>query len=74
MHHCQGKAKMMKDGQLFRVIDSNCWDPEVRIKNMDETGVKLCTMNTYFSSYWIFVFRCDCPSAVYCTSNVQLLG
>ena len=39
MHdQCNGKAKMMRDGKLFRIVDQNCWDPETRLKEMDETG------------------------------------
>ena len=41
-HHCKGKARMLRDGKLFRVIEDNCWSPEARVADMDKTGLFVC--------------------------------
>ena len=33
-----GKSQMMKNGQLFRVVEKNCYSLEERLKDMDATG------------------------------------
>jgi aminocarboxymuconate-semialdehyde decarboxylase len=54
-HHKKGSARMMKDnGQFFREVQENCWNPEVIKEDMAKHKVDkmvLCTVPVLFN-YW----------------------
>ncbi|MBA3664144.1 MAG: amidohydrolase [Bacteroidetes bacterium] len=51
-HHEPGKAWMMQGSKRFREINENCWDAEVRIRQMEEHKADMqviCTIPVMFS-------------------------
>ncbi|MFO0436671.1 MAG: amidohydrolase family protein, partial [Sphingobacteriaceae bacterium] len=53
-HHEPGKAWMMQGNKRFREILANCWDADIRIKEMAQHGIDkqvICTIPVMFS-YW----------------------
>ena len=54
-HHAPCRARMMRDdGKFFREIESNCWDPAVRLAECDELGVNMQVLSTVpvMFTYW----------------------
>ncbi len=53
-HHKPCCARMMKDDEFFREIQSNCWDPQVRMHECDHHHIDMQVLSTIpvLFSYW----------------------
>ena len=54
LEHRNCKACMMKGDKLFREVEENCFDPVVRMKEMEETNVSMQVLSTIpvLFNYW----------------------
>jgi aminocarboxymuconate-semialdehyde decarboxylase len=54
LEHRNCKACMMKGDKLFREVEENCFKEDLRIKEMDETGVNIQVLSTIpvLFNYW----------------------
>jgi len=53
-HHGPGCARMMLDDNIFREIESDCWDPDVRLSDCDRCHVNVQVLSTVpvMFNYW----------------------
>ncbi len=54
MEHRNCKACMMKGNKLFREVEDNCFKEDMRVREMDETGVTVQVLSTIpvLFNYW----------------------
>lgn len=54
LEHRNCRACMMKGEKVFREVEDNCFEPAVRLKEMDETGVTVQVLSTIpvLFNYW----------------------
>lgn len=53
-HDRHGCARMMRDGELFRKVQANCWDPGLRMTECNVHGVDIQVLSTVpvLFNYW----------------------
>ena len=58
-HYHPCKARMYIDGKMFREIEHNCWNPDVRQAECDATGVNVQVLSTVpvMFRYSLFFFK-----------------
>tara|TARA_Y100000768_G_scaffold63424_1_gene43510 strand:+ start:5022 stop:6032 length:1011 start_codon:yes stop_codon:yes gene_type:complete len=54
LEHCSGCSRMLIDGEHFRDVTKNCWDPYTRIEECDKYDVDVQVLSTVpvMFSYW----------------------